>query len=464
MLTPAQEAKYGTDREFVLDVHMSHNMEFAYPQGMNNCVTCHEGKLNQILTPGYFTFKTCRSCHAIDNLQAKATAGWATHPNVTTANCALCHDGATAKAITEIHTGYNPVIFAADGTKYADAITVSIDSASIAANTLSVAFSASGTAGGLLATDIVPTIYISLYGYNTKDFIVSNHDRDAALQRIGEFTFDGVDANTNFANAVIGSGSWSVDWDMTPYAAMIADGSVKRLEIAVAPGLQDANLVSVGLNAPSKTFNIAANAFETYFSPIVDANKCNTCHAQLATTFHSPDRGGNVVVCRMCHTPKSGGSHLEMQSRSIDSYVHAIHSFQAFDPGDIANDTLSAMRYNHHIESTYPNFTITNCESCHNPGTYNVPDQSKSMPGKFSAADVMAPGDLLYGRNIGAVPSYDAGPASRACGSCHRSELINEDKAGELAAFNQHTKTNGYLVKDATGVLDKIISGVMSKF
>jgi len=38
-----------------------------------------------------------------------------------------------------------------------------------------------------------------------------------------------------------------------------------------------------------------------------------------------------VVACRVCHTTLNGGSHLEMQSRSIDSYVHAIHSFQAFD-------------------------------------------------------------------------------------------------------------------------------------
>ena len=31
------------------DVHMSHAMEFPYPQSMSNCVTCHEGKLDTVL-------------------------------------------------------------------------------------------------------------------------------------------------------------------------------------------------------------------------------------------------------------------------------------------------------------------------------------------------------------------------------------------------------------------------------
>jgi hypothetical protein len=154
------------------------------------------------------------------------------------------------------------------------------------------------------------------------------------------------------------------------------------------------------------------------------------------------------VVCRLCHITKSGGSHLEMQSRSIDSYVHAIHSFQAFDIGGVDfSDPVEAMRYELHIEHVYPNFTIMNCKSCHNAGTFNVPDQSKSMPGVFSAATASLDG---WERTIGAVPSYVAGPGSRACGACHRANLIKEDAAAELLSFNQHTKTNGYLVEYTT--------------
>ena len=56
------------------------------------------------------------------------------------------------------------------------------------------------------------------------------------------------------------------------------------------------------------------------------------------------------------------------------------------------------------------------------------------------------------------------GPGSRACGACHRAKLINEDDAGMLAAFNQHTKSNGYLVKAVSGLLDLVIASVESMF
>jgi hypothetical protein len=120
------------------------------------------------------------------------------------------------------------------------------------------------------------------------------------------------------------------------------------------------------------------------------------------------------------------------------------------------------MRYDHHVEHTDPNFTIKNCESCHNPGTDEVPDQSKSLPGLLSAADVWE-----TDRNIGAVPADITGPGSRACGACHRADLadlIDEDAAGHLAALDQHTKSNGYLVENAPGLLDLVVENVRSMF
>jgi hypothetical protein len=123
-------------------------------------------------------------------------------------------------------------------------------------------------------------------------------------------------------------------------------------------------------------------------------------------------------------------------------------------------DPVAAMHYEHHIEFPYPTHG-PNCESCHVEGMYNVPDQSKSMPGLLSASD------SVEGRNIGDVPSYVTGPASRACGGCHRAEIINEDAAGELVAFNQHAKQGGYLVEageDASATLQGVIDEIMAIF
>jgi len=128
------------------------------------------------------------------------------------------------------------------------------------------------------------------------------------------------------------------------------------------------------------------------------------------------------------------------------------------------NDPVEAMEEEHHTEvHFYPMFTITNCESCHNAGTYNVPDQSKSLPGKLSGAESHATlAENGFDRNIGDVPAYVTGPASRACGSCHRAVMINEDNAGELTAFNAHTKAFGYLEVDEDDVFDTVVSAIMA--
>jgi hypothetical protein len=36
------------------------------------------------------------------------------------------------------------------------------------------------------------------------------------------------------------------------------------------------------------------------------------------------------------------------------------------------------------------------------------------------------------------VPAYVTGPATKACGGCHRAQMINEDQAGGLAVLLQH--------------------------
>jgi hypothetical protein len=138
-----------------------------------------------------------------------------------------------------------------------------------------------------------------------------------------------------------------------------------------------------------------------------------------------------------------------MQSRSIDSYTHAIHSFQQFDSGSIDfTDPVEAARYDEDVEFIFPYFTKLACEACHvdDPAKYNVPDQSQNMPGVLSKAYTFQGRD----RAIGAVPSYVTGPGQRACGSCHRSMAINHDDAGEIAALNGHWSANGYMVDNTT--------------
>jgi len=472
---------YAYKARLMNDVHMSHAMEFAYPQSMASCATCHEGKLDAILTDANFKIETCKSCHPITGPEGGTQANRAPalrsilpsihdDMDLNTTECNLCHKaGGIGPVFSTIHTGYDTKIYAdASGTKYSDIFTVSIDEASLVGTDLTIKFSAAenGNTTALQVADIVPTVMIGLYGYDTKDFIVSPHGRDADNNRLLEFPIDGTTVNPRFTVLSAEGGSWEVVADLSMWADIIADGTVKRAEIAVTPNLKDADGVSLALNAPSRTFDLTTDAFDdSYYPPIVKVAGCNTCHDALATTFHttSSGRGGNIVVCRLCHVKLNGASHLEMQSRSIDSYVHAIHSFQDFDIGDIDfTDPVKALFHELHIEEVFPRFGLQDCESCHEEGRFNVPDQSKSLAAILSAADDTTPNGLY--RNIGAVPSYVTGPASTACGGCHRAHLIKEDQASELEAFFSHTKVNGYLIKNDTGVLENVIETIMALF
>lgn len=478
--TATEATKYAYKAKLMNDVHMSHAMEFAYPQSMKNCVTCHEGKLDTVLADSKFKAETCISCHSVDGITNKMTAAAYNHSSLisslTTTDCAGCHKtGGVGPSFKTVHNGgYEPKIYTSTGVRYSDTIKATIDSVSFASNKLTIKFSATGTAGGLSASSIAPTVLVGLYGYDTKDFIVAAHGStviNGASARNLEYVVGAT--HPRFMTVKASGGSWEVTADLTLWADKITAKTVKRAEIAVLPTLKDAAGVVVGLNAPSKTFNFAANAFENYFTTdIVKVAKttgtngrttgCNTCHDQLATTFHSADRGGNIKVCRICHEVSNPGAHLELQSRSIDSYVHAIHSFQKFDMAKVDfADAFEQMEYGVHTGTSFPTFGITNCEACHNTGMYDVPAQNKSLPGVISATATVTGWPT---RQIGGVVSQVSGPAARACGGCHRAQKINADDATGLAVIQQHFKTFGYLPDNATGLWDSIVAKLLTLF
>jgi len=482
----AKLPEYAYKRTVMNDVHMSHAMEFPYPQSMANCATCHEGKMDKVTANEFFVAETCKSCHGIKSRpdeynaltfyskRAKSMEDIWVDKNVAfhniTDNCFNCHGQGVGASFSELHSGYDSKIYNANGERYADLYTAEITSVSMADGKVDIRFTANTT----LMTE--PMVLVSWYGYDTKQFIVSSHSRDANRNRLGEYTIGGTSPYfTEEADSV--QGNWHVTMNAAALPAdvgvmdMIDSGVIKRLEVSIRPTVE-INDVTVATNGVSKTLVLASNSVDdNYFkgaNAVVDIEGCNACHDALATTFHSADRGGDITLCKHCHVPSSGGSHLEMQSREIASYVHAIHKFQAFDPEDINFwDPVEAKIYGLHIEHTFPNFTIKNCEACHLEGVFNVPDQSESLPAVLSASsqnDAGPNGEDTWNRNIGEVPSYVVGPASKACGGCHRAEIINEDLAGELASFNQHTKNGGYLVEEAETSWEEVVDEIMGMF
>lgn len=535
-------ADYAYKAKIMNDVHMAHAMEFPYPQSMANCATCHEGKLDRVLGDDQFLVETCKSCHPVtgtDTWPASEILGledpqkynqvnrapaleflWARAEvdsfHSTTLTCNGCHGNPQAgnpppPSFSAYHTGYDKRISDAGGNRYADLYTASIDAVTVADDLMTIEYSVSDPA-------MVPEILVSFYGWDSKHFIVPSHQRDGSTNCIGrngspagcDLEYAPGDANPLFTDfdepeagkfvVTLNMAAW-VDGPPGAIPALIDDGTIHKAEITVTPELIIGG-VEVGLDAATQTVDVADGAFVAdYFKgpkATVDTKLCFNCHDQLAITFHEGSgRGGDIVACKNCHNPTFSGSHLEMASRSLENYVHTIHTFQAFDPGDVFKtfDPVKAKRYDQHIKHVFPNFTIRNCEACHVnagakvdptctsncetfPVTYNVPDQSRSMPGLLSGTDTIATwysldaDDLAVenkaGRNIGTYKPTVTGPASRACGACHRGRLINQDEAGALASFNAHTQMGGTYVlnenEDKTTNLFDIIDKIMSLF
>jgi hypothetical protein len=274
-LTPEQEAQYAYETSLMNDVHMSHAMEFPYPQSMSNCATCHEGKLDVVLSDANFNVKTCKSCHAVTGDEEHETAELALATvlppaihgtmDLDTVDCLACHgEGGAAASFSQIHTGYDKAIYTAAGLRYSDAITVTVDSASFDGDMLNVQFSAAEgpDLDGLDVADIQPTVMVGLYGWDTKDYIIGPHERLFDDNGDGEISSSSGDSRAleygvgeehpRFTTVSAGGGSWEVMADLSAWADMIADGTVKRVEIAVIPTLLDAGEATLALDAPSR--------------------------------------------------------------------------------------------------------------------------------------------------------------------------------------------------------------------
>lgn len=453
------------------DVHMSHAAEFPYPQSMANCVTCHEGKLDMVLTDDNFKLSTCKSCHPVtgdSEYPAAAPAladllgAYSIHDSInlysaTEVNCAACHSVAAgfAPLFSDLHSGYDSLIYDADNNfkKYSEGITVTVNSATLIDNVV--------TLNGMVETDSIYNAadvsmdyaYVSLYGYDTKDFYNYVSGTTAA---------DGAYITEVNNNKVY----WTAEADLSPYVGDIDSGKLKTVSLQFRPKFKNGDGETVALNAPSKRFDVTDMETVVAEPAIADPAKCNACHDALAVTFHSPDRGGNIEVCKTCHNPMRGSSHLETQSRSLDSYVHAIHSMQYFDTNGVDfTDPVEKAHYEEHVSMVYPYFTTMACESCHYEGTYDVPDVSKSLPGILSGTYEG------IDRNIGVVPSVVTDAATRACGACHRADAINADDAAGLTAFYQHTESLGIVIPEeggegasASDILSNLMDQLFSTF
>ena len=229
---------------------------------------------------------------------------------------------------------------------------------------------------------------------------------------------------------------------------------MKRLEIGVLPATVNADGQEVAVNAATRTFDLKSAKFDDKaFSAdrrnrqVRDLPRGAGDHLPRAELRRQRDR-----VPR-CATSRRAAARTSRCSRaSLDSYVHAIHSMQDFDVVE------------HRLQGPGPGPAVRRAHD------HAVPDprrdqlrvlplprartKCRTRPRLCRRSCRRRPTNETWDRNIGTVPSVVTGPATTACGGCHRAQLINEDKAGGLAVLNQHFTQAATRSRPATSPVD----------
>ncbi|MGI9239116.1 MAG: OmcA/MtrC family decaheme c-type cytochrome, partial [Woeseiaceae bacterium] len=415
----------------------------VFPQDVRNCQTCHNESNPAVPQASNWRMvqnrASCGSCHDDIDWAAGDHPGGIVFTDDTL--CANCHN--ETSGATELHV---PVVHQIAEAVAAEAFEYEV-------------VSVSNTAPGQLPT---ATIRVS----NPLDGTTYDINDPAGPFQIGSSRLNldiswtsvalgNVDPNDDLARPA-DSGAPFAPIQISFQSGAVADGNgnfTKAASTAIPTGITgsgiavlegraavdiDGSLDNLPVSSDTLAFAIT-DASAQDRRAIVDIDKCNDCHKNLA--LHGDNRSGNTEVCSTCHNPNA----TDVQQRgvagtacfddlgatevSIDMkrMVHQIHA------GNVA---ICGYRNSAHDYSgvVYPG-RLNNCEGCHLAGTYYPVD-----PTIVPATTISTGADRST-----LLDDVAISPNSAVCSSCHTSSL----------ATNHMTQNGGDFMagKDDTGAL-----------
>jgi OmcA/MtrC family decaheme c-type cytochrome len=243
-----------------------------------------------------------------------------------------------------------------------------------------------------------------------------------------------------------GSGYYTAVLSSATYTALNIPSSATMVTGAMAGAFTKSGVSYPGL-ASFKTAD-GYTARRTIFDPA----KCNSCHEQLGTDPNFHGGSYNVAMCAMCHTPNQASSGW---SASFRTWVHGIHGA---GKRTVPYTWHAVSATDTYADLEYPG-VLSNCEQCHNPGTYdfsattytddligrmlNVVDASGTLASTSTTSYRYSPYvtlDTNYGVNYSiasngtitaaAPTTLVSSPITAACSACHdRSSAISHMKS-----------------------------------
>lgn len=457
-----------------------------YPGDNQNCSACHmsDADLAFVLEePVSRAF--CGSCHGERGGRIVGAANvvmdwdsftWSSAPIETLhrglaplANCATCHDGATAReTVGEFHIGFNPELEAAEN--------IAIEITGVTANGLAnpftftwEAFNPNTTVLYNACNDNVANGPVFLGQFAAR--IAYYQGDDIANVGVGTYGQPGATTNMTAANTTC-----DVDGVATTTLNFHAGAVAERAQLTF-DGRPRVNIPGFAnqqarVPVPSYSFMVADGAANQR-RQIVDTNKCIACH--LGNMYrHGGGRNDNIESCIACHNPSATDQGVReglgidasnsydgknAESFSMAYNMHAVHGVgessafyivyrnrglygyggpdtdprnwpvdangnpTAYAPGQLVFGSDPPTNITHYLKKVnFPN-RLNNCTACHIDGSYGIPDQSKALA--ISVDSGVSGADQTDDRLMS--------PASAACMSCHQSS-----NSAEQAALRGH--------------------------
>jgi OmcA/MtrC family decaheme c-type cytochrome len=170
---------------------------------------------------------------------------------------------------------------------------------------------------------------------------------------------------------------------------------------------------------------------------VVDIANCDNCHKELS--LHGNNRTDNPEVCVTCHNPNATDARKRVQldppsqcetllgtdDTPID-FKFMIHAMHASGETGVPYDVCGFGNSAHTFLFEYPG-DVTNCEGCHDRGTYYPVDPNVVLGTTVDAgADLSTPLDDVV-----------VSPNTSVCSACHVSDLAAEhmkQNGGDFAA------------------------------
>ncbi len=434
--------------DFVVYGHRDSKHDFSevvYPQDQRNCRKCHDGENAE--TPQAARWQTavsiaaCSTCHDTLDITSDTTTH-AAGKQTDDASCVTCHGAGKTHSVENAHvtdysTPHNPLL-----PGDLPHIEYEISSLTLDASNQPVARFSIFADGSPLDLKNKPVWVVGLAsGTGMPRFTIAHAITEGTVAAPGDWN--------NLGNGQNYAQTRSFGFSSTFIGGLVSngDGSFTTTPGQLGTVPAGANMVAATLESYLRVDRNGNGAYDSGIDAQIggdsvirgvgsegtprrekaDINKCNACHERIE--LHGGNRVNNLNVCATCHNPNATDVNrrvpdapdgLAERSIALSYLIHGIHMGEKLSGDHLLWYGFGNSEHDFkHVK--FPN-DIANCETCHNPGTYELPIDDSALAVTVRTYDrALTWSTDIAAAKQGAEDDLNVTPTGAACIGCHDS-------------------------------------------